>query len=265
MNLIELLKCCRCRICWRLSVGLVCLLAGRAVIAQHEGTCPASGECTMQTTTAAMAHATGMFAGVKVNGGHAIHSMAGGKQVLTLSEDFVVPDSPAPHWQVVDSQGNTYLLNRLKIKEDRYNMSITLPDYIRDVARVQIWCAWAEVLLGEAAFDMTAGGMEMGSHASGMFSGAKANQGHVVHATRDGHQMLTLSDDFVVPDAPAPHWQVVDSQGNTYLLNRLKIKEDRYNLSIMLPDHIRDVARVQIWCAWAETLLGEAAFEMPVR
>ncbi|MGQ0666409.1 MAG: hypothetical protein ACT4O4_05180, partial [Nitrospiraceae bacterium] len=29
---------------------------------------------------------------------------------------------------------------------------ITLPAYVSDVAKVQIWCAFAEVLLGEASF-----------------------------------------------------------------------------------------------------------------
>jgi hypothetical protein len=81
--------------------------------------------------------------------------------VLTLSDDFKVPDTPDPHWQVVDSKGNTYLLQRLGAKnlaglaKDRINMSITLPAYVKDVAKVQIYCAWAEVVLGEAPFDST--------------------------------------------------------------------------------------------------------------
>ena len=33
-------------------------------------------------------------------------------------------------------------------------MSITLPAYIRDVAKVQIYCAWAEAVLGETSFTM---------------------------------------------------------------------------------------------------------------
>jgi hypothetical protein len=53
---------------------------------------------------------------------------------------------------VVDSLGHTYLLQRLKIKGDKYNKTITVPDYVHDVVKVQIWCAWAEVLLGEASF-----------------------------------------------------------------------------------------------------------------
>jgi hypothetical protein len=32
------------------------------------------------------------------------------------------------------------------------NRSITLPSYITDVAKVQFWCGYAEVLLGEASF-----------------------------------------------------------------------------------------------------------------
>jgi hypothetical protein len=43
--------------------------------------------------------------------------------------------------------------NRLVIEGGRYNQSIAAPSYVKDVARVQIWCAFAEVLLGEAAFD----------------------------------------------------------------------------------------------------------------
>ena len=52
----------------------------------------------------------------------------------------------------MDSHGNAYLLQRLKIKGDKYNQTIEVPSYVHDVAKVQIWCAWAEVLLGEASF-----------------------------------------------------------------------------------------------------------------
>jgi len=93
------------------------------------------------------------FAGTKVNGGTVTLTTDGGNKVLTLSGDFVVPQTPDPHWQVVDSNGNVYLLQRLPIKGDKVNTSITLPSYIPDVARVQIWCAFAESLLGEASFD----------------------------------------------------------------------------------------------------------------
>ena len=39
------------------------------------------------------------------------------------------------------------------MKGDKFNKTITLPSYVRDVAKVQIWCAWAEALLGETTFD----------------------------------------------------------------------------------------------------------------
>ena len=66
---------------------------------------------------------------------------------------------------------------------------------------------------------------------------------------------------------PAPHWRLVDSQGKTYLLQSLKTKgdKDKANRSIVVPAYIPDVAKVQIWCAWAEANLGEASFEPPVR
>src|SRR5262249_9635454 len=84
--------------------------------------------------------------------------MKDGKHVLTLSDDFKTPDTPAPHWQVVESKGNAYLLNLLMVKGgliggDKFNKTITLPSYIPDIAKVQIWCAWAEVLLGESSFE----------------------------------------------------------------------------------------------------------------
>lgn len=91
------------------------------------------------------------FAGPKANTGTV--SMSG--KVLTLSDDFKAPDAPDPHWQVVDSQGRTYLLQKLTVKGlvgDKMHRSITLPAYVTDVAKVQFWCAYAEVVLGEASF-----------------------------------------------------------------------------------------------------------------
>ena len=80
------------------------------------------------------------------------HALVAGKHVLTLSDDFKVPDTPDPHWQVVTSRGQVFLLQKLMIKGDKLNKSITLPAYVTDVAKVQIWCSFAEVNLGEAAF-----------------------------------------------------------------------------------------------------------------
>ncbi len=98
------------------------------------------------------ADVTTPFAGKAVNGGTVTHEVQGGKHRLTVSADFQVPGSPDPHWQVVDSKGTVYLLDRLKLKDEKINKSITLPAYIQDVARVQMWCAWAEVVLDEASF-----------------------------------------------------------------------------------------------------------------
>jgi hypothetical protein len=102
-------------------------------------------------------------------------------------------------------------------------------------------------------------------HKSGPFQGAKANTGFVTHTTENGRSMLTLSDDFVAPQTPDPHWQIVDSKGNTYLLQKLMIKGDKMNKSIAVPKYVSDIAKVQIWCAFAEVNLGEATFEHPVK
>jgi len=103
------------------------------------------------------------------------------------------------------------------------------------------------------------------AHKSGPFQGEKANTGFVTHMTRDGKSVLTLSDDFVAPQTPDPHWQVLDSKGNTYLLQKLMIKGDKLNKSIEVPNYVHDIAKVQIWCAFAEVNLGEATFEHPVK
>jgi len=109
--------------------------------------------CVFATTSLAQdAHTTNQFHGVKVNVGTVTHSKQGDRDILTLSDDFSVPDAPDPHWQVIDSKGNVYTLERLQAKNGKFNKSITLPTYIPDVAKVQIWCAFAETLLGEASF-----------------------------------------------------------------------------------------------------------------
>jgi hypothetical protein len=125
-------------------------------------------------------------------------------------------------------------------------------------------------LVGIAGLAMTATFALAQSHTSRAFSGPKVNGGTVTHSTKDGKDVLTLSDDFKVPDSPDPHWQVVDSRGNTYLLQRLAAKnlgglvKDRINMSITLPSYVKDVAKVQIYCAWAEVVLGEAPFSAPL-
>ena len=105
-------------------------------------------------------------------------------------------------------------------------------------------------------------------HTSSQFQGPKANKGHVTHSTRDGKSVLTLSDDFVVPDTPDPHWQLVDSDGNVYLVDKLKTKAfvgTNYKKEIVVPSYVKNVSRIVIWCAFAEVNLGEASFSSPVK
>jgi len=105
------------------------------------------------------------------------------------------------------------------------------------------------------------------THVSSQFQGPKANKGTVTHTHKDGKSILTLSDDFVVPDTPDPHWQVVDSDGNVYLLDKLKTKAfvgTNYKKQIVVPGYVKNIAKVQIWCAYAEVNLGEASFSSPV-
>src|SRR5881396_2723416 len=83
-------------------------------------------------------------------------------------------------------------------------------------------------------------------HKSSNFQGPKANKGLVTHSNRDGKSVLTLSDDFVVPDTPDPHWRVVDSDGNTYDLDKLKKKAllgDKYQKEITLPNYVKNVKK----------------------
>src|SRR6266849_3523176 len=83
-------------------------------------------------------------------------------------------------------------------------------------------------------------------HTSSQFQGPKANKGTVTHSIKDGKSVLTLSDDFVVPDTPDPHWQVVDSDGNVYLLDKLKTKAfigSNFKKEIVLPSYVKNVAK----------------------
>ena len=97
-------------------------------------------------------HTSTVFKGAKVNGGTVTHMRAGNKSILKLSADFKIPDTPDPHWQVIDSKGESHLLQALKVKDGISNLEITLPGHVPDVAKVQIWCAYAQVLLGESSF-----------------------------------------------------------------------------------------------------------------
>jgi hypothetical protein len=93
---------------------------------------------------------TSRFQGPKANTGTAVFSKAGGR-MLKVSDDFKVPDTPAPTWRVVDSKGAIYTLDAFKIKEGE-KRQVAVPGYVPDIVTVQVYCAWAQVLLGEAKF-----------------------------------------------------------------------------------------------------------------
>lgn len=103
-----------------------------------------------------------------------------------------------------------------------------------------------------------------GDHQTSQFQGAKANTGMAIHYVENGRQMLKVTDSFKVPDTPAPTWRAIDSKGNIYTLDAFKIKGGEKR-QIVLPAYVKDVSKVQVYCAWAEVLLGEASFASPVR
>ena len=107
---------------------------------------------------------------------------------------------------------------------------------------------------------------KMDMHTSSMFQGAKANTGTVTHYVENGKSMLKVSDDFKVPDTPAPTWRVVDSKGNIYTLDAFKIKGgNNEKREVVVPAYIPNIVKVQVYCAWAEVLLGEASFSSAVK
>jgi hypothetical protein len=127
--------------------------------------------------------------------------------------------------------------------------------------------ALAAVLAAVTSVGLAASGgqtTDHNTHTTKVFTGVKVNAGTVTHSKVDGKNVLTLSDDFVVPGTPDPHWQVVDSNGTVYTLDRLQAKNGKYNKSIVVPAYVPNVVKVQIWCAFAETVLGETSFESPV-
>lgn len=96
-------------------------------------------------------HTTAGFRGPKANTGTAMHTYENGKSILRVSDDFKVPDTPAPTWRVIDSKGVIYTLDAFKIKGGEKRM-VAVPSYVNNIAKVQVYCAWAEVILGEAPF-----------------------------------------------------------------------------------------------------------------
>ena len=96
------------------------------------------------------------------------------------------------------------------------------------------------------------------------FRGPKANTGNVVHSIENGKSILRVSSDFKVPDTPAPTWRIVDGQGNVYTLDAFKVKGGEKR-EIEVPAYVGEISKVQVYCAWAQVLLGEANFSVPVK
>ncbi len=101
-------------------------------------------------------------------------------------------------------------------------------------------------------------------HRTSQFQGAKANTGMAMHYTENGKSMLRVTDDFKVPDTPAPTWRAIDSKGNIHTLDAFKIKGGEKR-QIAVPAYVKDIVKVQVYCAWAEVLLGEASFSTAVK
>jgi hypothetical protein len=102
------------------------------------------------------------------------------------------------------------------------------------------------------------------THSTNGFQGPKANTGTAMHMKDGNKSMLRVSDDFKVPDTPAPTWRIVDSKGNIHTLDAFKIKGGEKR-EINVPAYVQNISKVQVYCAWAETLLGEASFSSPVK
>jgi hypothetical protein len=105
---------------------------------------------------------------------------------------------------------------------------------------------------------------KMDSHTSSKFEGPKANTGTVTHYVENGKSILKVSDDFKVPDTPAPTWRVVDNKGNIYTLDAFKTKGGEKR-EVLVPGFVSNIVKVQVYCAYAEVLLGEASFSTPVK
>ena len=103
-----------------------------------------------------------------------------------------------------------------------------------------------------------------GPHTTSMFQGPKANTGTAIHTVENGKSILRVSADFKVPEAPAPTWRVVDSNGNVYTLDAFKIKGGEKR-EVVVPPYVQNIVKVQVYCAWAQVLLGEAGFSTAVR
>src|SRR3954467_10323471 len=85
-------------------------------------------------------HVSSMFQGPKANTGTVSHYYDGDKSILKVSNDFKVPDTSAPTWRVVDSNGNNYTLEAFKIKGGE-KRQVVVPAFVPNIVKVQVYCA----------------------------------------------------------------------------------------------------------------------------
>ena len=75
-----------------------------------------------------MVAATGLFV---ASNGFAVEahttSQSEGVKAKAVSDDFKIPETPAPQWQVVDSKGNVYLLTPLKTSDGKVSVEYVHP------------------------------------------------------------------------------------------------------------------------------------------
>jgi hypothetical protein len=138
------------------NIAIALVLTAAAAAAPTPGRLAQAPQSSLTASNMAPTIATtSPFKGIEVNGGTASLYKTDGVYHLKVGDGFKIPATPAPHWQVVDDKGNVYLLQRFLVKGDKTHLDIALPKYIHSVAKVQVWCAFAEVLLGEAPFEHT--------------------------------------------------------------------------------------------------------------
>lgn len=120
------------------------------------------------------------------------------------------------------------------------------------------------VLHSRTVSEYEAAGDAYNMHTTSAFQGPKANTGRAVHTREGGKSMLKLTDDFKVPDTRAPTWRVVDSKGNVYTLDVFKIK-DGEKREVVVHAYVPNIVKIQVYCAFAEVLLGEAGYRQPLK
>jgi hypothetical protein len=131
---------------------------------------------------------------------------------------------------------------------------------------IRSMCAFALATMLAASVSLAANNAT--ANTTSQFKGSKANTGTATFYKEGGKNMLKVSDDFKVPDTPAPTWRVVDSKGQVYTLDAFKVKEglgSGEKRQVVTPAYVHDIAKVEVYCAWAQVLLGEAKFAAPVK